>query len=238
MSTNPHHSLNSLRSAEVVVPLVHGLVHPTSVVDFGCKHGEWLSGFRRAGVVRVVGYDQQTRADRGLLISPAEFRVADLNNALVVSEKFDLAVCIEVAEHLRKSAAEPLVATLTSVAPVVLFSAALPGQGGHGHLNEQLREYWHELFEKHGCKPIDCLRPRIWQDSRVAYWYRQNMFLYVSAAAVTRYPGLNAQLEHPPASDLELIHVDVLKKLTVNASLGGGLARLFAFLGRKISSTS
>jgi hypothetical protein len=93
--------------------------------------------------------DQEKRAD-WLAVDRSEFRVADLNQPLKLSEKFDLAVCIEVAEHLQRAAAAPLVQTLTSVAPVVLFSAAIPGQGGHGHYNEQPRSFWHALFAQHG----------------------------------------------------------------------------------------
>jgi SAM-dependent methyltransferase len=212
MTINPYHSQNSLRSAEIVVPLVNTYVRPRSVLDVGCKHGEWLTVFSRNGAVRVLGYDRQKRADRGLLIAGADFRVADLNEPLALDDQFDLAVCLEVAEHLFPRAAAALVATLTSVAPVVLFSAATPGQGGHGHVNEQPRAHWHALFERHGFAPIDCLRPQLWQDPRVAFWYRKNILFYARVATLPALPALHAEARIERASDLELVHVDSLVK--------------------------
>ena len=221
-SSNVYLSDNSLRSAAVVVPLVLALVPARSVVDFGCKHGEWLSVFRHHGVGRTLGFDQQKRAD-WLAIDRADFRVADLNGPMDLSERADLAVCIEVAEHLREASAEPLVHTLTTVAPVVLFSAALPGQGGHGHLNEQPREYWHRLFKQDGFAPIDCLRPRIWQDTRVAFWYRQNLFLYASAEGLSKHSALSAEASQDRAADLELVHVSVLHRRSLAQRLAARL---------------
>ena len=122
-------SENSLASAAVVVPLVLECVTASSVIDFGCKHGEWLSVFQRHGVDAVLGLDWHDRTNL-LLIEEGTFRQVDLRQPVTVNERFDLAVCLEVAEHLPAVAAEALVATLTDVAPVVLFSAAVPLQGG------------------------------------------------------------------------------------------------------------
>ena len=110
-----------------------------------------------------------------LIIESSQFCTADLNQALEPVGAFDLAVCVEVAEHLRKHAAPTLVDALTLAAPVVLFSAATPGQGGHGHLNERPRAFWHALFGARNFVSIDCLRPQIWQNKQVASWSRQNL---------------------------------------------------------------
>jgi SAM-dependent methyltransferase len=165
-------------SAEVVVPIVLDLVRPASVVDVGCGRGAWLAVFRRHGVADVLGVDG-AYVDRGSLVIPTEsFLAADLSHPTDVGRGFDLALCLEVGEHLPESAAPALVETLTSAAPAVLFSAAIPGQGGVGHVNEQWPGYWAELFARRGYLPFDVLRPRLWEDRRVAVWYRQNAFLY------------------------------------------------------------
>ena len=174
---------NSLASAAVVGPLVLEYVGARSVIDFGCKHGEWLSLFQRHGVREVLGLDWDNRTDL-LLIDQARFRRVDLRQQVNVPERFDLAVCLEVAEHLPAAAAEPLVSTLTTVAPVVLFSAAVPFQGGKQHLNERPRQYWERMFARRDFTRIDCIRPLIWQDARVAWWYRQNICFYASTAAL------------------------------------------------------
>jgi hypothetical protein len=65
-------------------------------------------------------------------------------------------------------------------APVVLFSAAIPGQGGYGHVNEQWPGYWARMFDECGYGVSDALRWAIWNDERVEPWYRQNLLLCAS----------------------------------------------------------
>src|SRR5438105_6607867 len=198
---SPYISLNSVRSAEVVVPIVLEYVRARSVVDFGCKHGEWLSVFRAHSVNRIMGFDRPKRLERGLMIDPAEFAVADLAQPVTIDARFDLAVCIEVAEHLPQTSAASLVRSLTAAAPAVLFSAAIPGQGGHGHLNEQPRQYWIDLFQHDGFASFDCLRPRIWKNGQVAWWYRQSLFMFCNPAAVLASPLLDRESIGSEAKD-------------------------------------
>lgn len=215
----PHVSRHSVDSADVIIPILREYMEIGSVIDFGCKHGEWLRGFRNHGATRVFGLDRRNKTEL-LLIDPSEFRAADFSQPIGVEERYDLAVCIEVAEHLPEAAAAPLVRTLTEVAPVVLFSAAVPEQGGHGHLNEQPRGYWTALFEARGFKSLDCIRPRIWQDPRVAWWYRQNLFLYASADAIRRSDALGREAERPIADDMDILHKDVIRRrASIRASL-------------------
>lgn len=213
-----HVSQNSIRSATSVVPLLKEFISAESVLDLGCKHGEWLLAFKAHGARVVLGLDQAKREAR-LVIDRTEFRAVDLTEPFDMDRRFDLAVCIEVAEHLPERAAKPLIASITAAAPVALFSAALPNQGGHGHLNERPRQYWHDLFAAHGYEPIDCLRPRIWQDEQVAWWYRQNLFVYAGRDGLERHAALRAEHARPRARDLELVHVDVFKRQSLLARL-------------------
>ena len=229
-------SYNSLESADVVVPVVLEYIQPASVVDFGCKHGEWLSVFRSHGASRLLGFDQAKRIAHGLMIDEGEFRAVDLRERVRLDESFDLAVCVEVAEHLPADAAGPLIETLTSVAPVVLFSAAMPDQGGHGHFNEQPRRYWTELFGRHGFQPVDCLRPRIWQNARVAWWYRQNLFLFYNPSAPDISRALRAAAAVRRTNDLELVHVDRLSRspLTLLRAFVGSVVRRLTTVGTSV----
>jgi hypothetical protein len=211
-------SQDSLQSGAVVVPLVMRLIHPSSVVDFGCKLGEWLSLFAAHGVSDMLGLDREHRTS-DLVIPSDSFRGVDLTHPFALGRTYDLAICLEVAEHLPRHAALPLVAQLTRSAPVVLFSAAIPGQGGHGHVNEQPHEYWHALFRKAGFETLDCIRPAIWQDAQVAYWYRQNMFLYARPAAIEASPALGAERDRRPATDMRLIHDEVLRNRRLRAKV-------------------
>ena len=98
---------------------------------------------------------------------------------LVLPNRFDLAICTEVAEHVKRESAAILVESLAQAADVIAFGAAIPMQGGHGHINEQWPSYWRALFAKSGYQAYDIVRPVHWSDREIHYWYRQNMFVYV-----------------------------------------------------------
>jgi SAM-dependent methyltransferase len=167
------------RSAEVVVPIVVELIRPQSVIDVGCGAGHWLSVFMQNGIGDIVGVDGGWIQAQVLKIPADRFMTWDLAQPLRLSRQFDLVVCLEVGEHLPADAADGLVESLTSLGPVVLFSAAIPQQGGVGHINEQWPEYWCARFAKQGFEVLDCVRRRVWDDERVEAYYAQNILLYV-----------------------------------------------------------
>jgi SAM-dependent methyltransferase len=198
-------------SARAVIPRLLGLTGARSVVDVGCGTGAWSRACRELSVPEIVGVDGAN--------VPAEHRVhvtdfieRDLGEPLDLGRSFALALCLGVAEHLPPERAPGLVADLTALAPVVLFSAAVPGQGGTGHLNEQWSEYWVALFDAHGWSCRDAIRPWVRANGDVAWWYRQNLFLAVGPSvepAYTSFPRLAAvRPEHPvdylvrPAGDV------------------------------------
>jgi SAM-dependent methyltransferase len=171
----------SARSAAIVVPLVHALAPVTSVADFGCGTGAWLARWQQLGVVDIVGCDGPYVPMASLAFDPARFVAVDLAQPVWLGRRFDLVQSLEVAEHLPPAAAEAFVATLVSHAPLVLFSAAVPGQGGEHHLNEQPLEYWRALFRRHGYVAVDALRPRLVWQKQVESWYRYHCLLFADA---------------------------------------------------------
>lgn len=168
------------RSAAVIVPYLLDLLSPTSVVDVGCGNGAWSRAFLDVGISDVVALDGRPADVSRLRIPENLHETIDLARPLDLGRRFDLALCLEVAEHLPESCASTLVASLVVAADVIVFSAAIPGQGGEGHVNEQWPDSWAELFAGHGYVPVDALRARYWHDDEVAWWYRQNAYLYVS----------------------------------------------------------
>ena len=201
----------SLLSAQSVVPIVMQLVRPESVLDIGCGIGLWLDVFRRAGVTRVLGMDGVYVDRRQLAIDPGSFSEVDLERSAEVPGEFDLAVSTEVAEHLSPKAGDALVAALTAAAPVVLFSAAVPGQGGDNHINEQWPSYWIERFAGRGYTMVDAIRPQIREDGRVAWYYRQNLMMFASAAALDAHPVLRRWCRPCPEEGLEWMHVNAVR---------------------------
>ncbi|HEY5011749.1 MAG TPA: methyltransferase domain-containing protein [Acidimicrobiia bacterium] len=167
-------------SAETVVPIVVDLLHPASVLDVGCGRGTWLHVFAQCGVGEILGLDGPHIAAADLEIPPDAFVGRDLTQPFDLGRRFDLVVSLEVAEHLPPHSAAAFVASLVAHAPAVLFSAAVPFQGGAGHVNERWPSYWAELFAAHGFDPVDVVRPAVWADERVAFWYAQNTLLYVA----------------------------------------------------------
>ncbi len=213
----------TVESARIIVPLVCRLGNVNSVVDVGCGRGAWLRVFKENGVQRVLGVDGDYVPPAELLIDHASFRSADLSKPLELRETFDLAVCLEVAEHLPRSAARPLVGSLTRAAPLVLFSAAIPGQGGRHHINEQWPAYWERLFAEMRYVRLDPVRRHIVHDDRVAPWYRQNVVLYASEQALKASPFLAAEREYTARCPLEYVNRHVLIRMTYP----GGLMRAF-----------
>jgi SAM-dependent methyltransferase len=174
----------SVRSAEILVPHLVKLFRPASVLDVGCGTGTWLREFMRHGIDDVLGLDGGYVDPAMLAIPPEKFRATDLTCPSGVERRFDLACCLEVAEHLPESVARQLVDGLVAAAPVVVFSAAVPGQGGTNHVNEQWQYYWHSLFAAAGRATVDCVRPVFYDDDHVSWWYRQNILVYCDKQAV------------------------------------------------------
>jgi SAM-dependent methyltransferase len=177
----------AVRSAQRIVPLLTSALPVRSVADFGCGQGAWLSVWAAAGA-SVTGVDGPYVKTESLLIDPGKFQAADLSAPIDLGRQFDLVQSLEVAEHLPPAKAEQFVKTLTAHGSQVLFSAAVPGQGGENHLNEQPLGYWRAIFRKRGYAAIDYLRPLICDDPAIARWYRCNMLLYVKEEAVAALP--------------------------------------------------
>lgn len=187
----------SRRSAAAVVPLLIELFSPRSVVDVGGGGGLWAAACLANGVSDVVAIDGPWVPKAARITPPDRFVEHDLSSPLTLGRTFDLALCLEAAEHLPPSAAPELVRTLTEAAPVVAFSAALPGQGGDGHINEQPASYWAGLFANRDYLCFSDIRRRIWNEKAVEVWYRQNLLCFARQSEVSRWgASLRASIDH------------------------------------------
>lgn len=169
----------SFRSAQRVLPHLLELVSPRSIVDVGCGVGTWLAAARELGIGDIVGIDGPY-VDRAMLRIPEEcFRPVDLARPFTLGRTFDVALSLEVGEHLPETSAESFVESLTRLAPVVLYSAAVPEQPGENHVNQQWQTWWVDRFRKFHYVALDSIRRRIWEDPDVEWWYAQNSLLMV-----------------------------------------------------------
>jgi len=185
----------SINSAREVLAVVQSAVNPRSVVDVGCGVGTWLSVWRDLGIDDIEGIDGAYVKRKDLLISPDRFRAMDLEVPTKLTRHFDLVQSLEVAEHLPQRSADSFISFLCSLGPVVLFSAAIPYQGGTSHINEQWPEYWAALFLRQGYLPVDIIRDHVWDNPNVAYYYAQNTFLFVHS---DRFETLGNNLRESP----------------------------------------
>lgn len=210
----------SLASARVLLGLLFTDYRPSSVIDVGCGLGTWLSVCAEQGASDLIGIDG-AHVDRQRLHIPTECYVAhDLSSPLDVARSFELAMSLEVAEHLPAHHADAFVTQLTGLSDVVLFSAALPYQGGTGHVNENWAEYWSDKFRQRGFALVDRFRAAVWNDPRVAFWYRQNCFLYVRE---TRLAALGFTAWHEGDMPLSAIHPEMfLWACARERVIGGG----------------
>lgn len=196
----------SRRSADIVfdqlTPLFASL--PRSLVDVGCGSGTWCQAFAdRFAPADVRGIDGAYVDRSRLVIDPGDFLAHDLRQPLLIDRRFGLAMSLEVGEHLPPEAGPELILTLVGYADHVLFSAAVPGQGGEYHVNERPLEYWRGLFRAHGYVAVDCLRPALHRNLQVEPWYRYNSILYVRIDRIADLPEAFASAIVPNDRALE-----------------------------------
>lgn len=170
---------HNTEAAQEILPYIINTFNVKSVIDIGCGNGSWLNMAKQLGIINIKGIDGVQVPQAELLINKDEFLQVDLQKPFKEDSKYDLAICLEVAEHLHEDAAQTIVNTICSYSDVILFSAAIPNQGGQNHLNEQWPDYWQEKFEVNGFSAYDILRDKFWDNEKVFWWYRQNSLIYI-----------------------------------------------------------
>jgi SAM-dependent methyltransferase len=203
-------SLEISLSAAITIDHLLNILPIHSAIDIGCGVGLWLKALSDRGVEKVIGVDGDYTNRSRLVIDPACFISRDLNRSIdtIGLGKFDLAMSLEVGEHLLPNRADSLVDELCALSDFVVYGAAIKHQGGEAHINEQPQSYWVEKFRSRGYLPYDVLRPLIWNDRRVIWWYSQNTILYVRNGS-----GAHACFEKrfgsPPVSMFDVVHPDL-----------------------------
>lgn len=199
------HSDDSFNSAKEMIPVILQFIKPASVIDIGCGAGNWLYNWKESGVTDFLGVDGSYVKPDDLIIDKSNFIPANLEKGFASDRKFDLVTSLEVAEHIQPQNAENFVASLCNLGDVILFSAAIPGQDGTLHFNEQYPDYWIEKFAKHHFKPYDCLRELIWNNEKISPWYRQNVLFFVNDSVKNKHQAITSNTKKV----LPLVHPEI-----------------------------
>jgi SAM-dependent methyltransferase len=217
-------------SADCIIDIIWQYLQPTSVLDVGCGIGTWLAALQNRGINDLRGVEGPWVATADLACDRALVQVCDLEMGIDLGRRFDLVICLEVAEHLSPQAAERFVASLVKHSSAILFSAAIPFQGGHHHVNEQFLSYWVAHFARHRYQPLDIIRGHIWDDSRVLWWLRQNIVLFAHDDLIDRNERLrSASGAH--RRPLSIVHPDIyLSRLQQLLKDSNQFQQLYAYL--------
>jgi len=247
-------SSGSFISAKKLLSSLFEDYQPRSVIDFGCGVGTWLAAAEQLGASQLIGLDGDWVDTQKLLSPNITFQPTNFETIEHLDKFCDLAISVEVAEHFEEQYADKFIDLLTQSADLIVFGAAIPLQGGTNHVNEQPQSYWIEKFAQRGFQCFDYFRPKFWHDDTVAFWYRQNTFLFARSTKLDSFPFLEklnrifvADIVHPALfqakayrkrakadilrdAALELENSDlelslILMKKALNARPSGGLIK-------------
>jgi SAM-dependent methyltransferase len=222
--------ITSASSAIEIIPILINQYHPTSVVDVGCGTGAFAQEFLKRGIQDVIGYEGDWMRGIDTLLQKEKYIYTDLTKRIMVTRNFDLCLCLEVAEHLDSFAAETLVSSLTALSSRIVFSAAIPKQGGNHHVNEQWPDYWAQLFAEKGFFLDWDPRMSIWDNSKIHPCYRQNLLVFSKKTESSHI--IPTSLVHPDA----WIQAMKYRKVPVWLRLTSKLPRSLLRAGKRVVS--
>lgn len=194
-------------SATIILEILKSVFDFKTVLDVGCGDGRWLKQCAALGVETCIGVDGPWTDVRRVLIPTDSLVIRDLSTRFDLHRRFDLAISLEVAEHIAPEHSEQFIANLVAHSDCVLFGAAIPYQGGFRHINERWQSFWAGIFDRQGYQVFDLLRNTIWTNNSIHFWYKQNMLTYVNR---NRGDLIEKVAAYTAAKDISELPIDIV----------------------------
>lgn len=198
-----------ISAKEVVGELNKLLPKINSLIDLGCGMAAFAKIFQENGVKEITLIDHPSLDVSNCLIKDNfQFIPCDLDNYLPLQLKADLVICTEVLEHINLKRSIEILDYIVSCTDIVIFSAAIPKQGGTGHINEQHHKFWIDKFKERGFEYTDSFKAHIIKNKKIHFYLRQNLFIF-----------FRNQAQHSPLKnakwideDFEIVNISVLER--------------------------
>jgi hypothetical protein len=153
---------------------------PDSLVDFGAGTGAWIKAARDLGVKTILGIEGEWVKNSASHIVPGlPYHYQNMEDPVCLERHFDMAMSLDVAEHLTQSRADTFLDDMCTAADFIMFGAAMSLQLGANHINEQNQTYWIEKFRARGYICRDFFRAPLWFHNDIQANYLQNTFVFV-----------------------------------------------------------
>jgi hypothetical protein len=227
---NHDRNLHTVSGARAALKALFEGQGPRSLLDVGCGRGTWIRAALDLGVSEVYGLDGVAIGHSDLLFECQHFRQQDLSDSWDLGRRFDVAICLEAAEHLSLSSAPILVGCLVKHSDTILFSAATPGQIGQHHVNCQWPVYWQSLFNGYGFSCDDWPRWKIWNCDEIEPWYRQNLFMAKREPSVAGTEARIRSVVHPDMLRIKAFDAFREERLNCMSQIEAGHKSAFWYL--------
>lgn len=199
----------SYNSAKIVMPIIIELFSPKSMADVWCWIWTWLKAWKELWIEKIKWFDWEYALNNELKIDKSEFTPIDLQTKLIADSKYDIAISLEVWEHIYDKHINTYVENLCTLSDIIIFWWAIPWQWWINHVSENWPTFWKMKFEEKWYVMLDIIRQKILNNTNIEYWYRQNMFVFIKKDLYnTKYSNLNDFLY---SDELYIVHKQIIK---------------------------
>lgn len=120
--------------------------HVRSMLDVGCGLGYAMKFFHENGC-EVFGIDGSPSAIEDSLMKGYVYKHDYTTGPWAPPRSFDLVWSAEFLEHVEEKYMGNFMVTFCKAKKFIMVTYAVPGQGGHHHVNENTEQYWLEKFK-------------------------------------------------------------------------------------------